>query len=66
MIAVEKQAAERDLEAAMPALIRAQEAVDSLDKKDIDEMKAMKKLQDIMKVIIDSVVIFFQGKLVPV
>lgn len=50
----------------MPALIRAQEAVDSLDKKDIDEMKAMKNLMDIMKAIIDTIVIYFMGKLLPI
>lgn len=37
-----------------------------MDKKDIDEMKAMKTLMDIMKAIIDSIVIYFMGKLLPV
>jgi dynein heavy chain len=40
--------------------------VDSLDKKDIDEMKAMKNLMDIMKAILDSMVVYFMGKLLPV
>lgn len=66
MIAVEKETALKDLEAALPALRRAQEAVDSMEKKDIDEMKANKNPLDIIKYIMDSVIIFFNVKLVPI
>jgi len=66
MIAVEKDAAMKDLEAALPALKRAQEAVDSIDPKDIVELKANRAPLDIIKFIFDSVLVFFQAKLVPI
>lgn len=43
----------------MPALIRAQKAVDSLNKNDVNEMKANKKPLDIIKYIMDVICIFF-------
>lgn len=67
MIAIDKESAQKELAAAIPALERAQKAVDALEKKDIDEMKAMKSgLMDIMKIIIDTIVIYFGGRLIPI
>jgi len=59
MIAIEKESAEKDLQAALPALKRAQDAVDSIDQRDIVEMKANKNPLDIIKYIMDSVLVFF-------
>jgi dynein heavy chain len=66
MIAIEKEAAERDLQAALPALKRAQEAVDSIDQRDITEMKANRNPLDVIRYIMDSVVVFFGAKLAPI
>ncbi len=59
MIAVEKEAAEKDLQAAIPALRRAQESVDSIDSKDITELKANRNPLEIIKYIFDAVLVFF-------
>ena len=50
----------------MPALERAQKAVSELKASDIVEMKANRNPLDIIRYIMDSVVIFFQGKLIPI
>jgi hypothetical protein len=50
----------------MPALIRAKEAVENLKASDIVEMKANKNPLDIIKYIMDSVVVFCGGKLNPI
>lgn len=50
----------------MPALIRAQKAVDNLKNQDIVEMKQMRNPQEIMKYILDFVCVFFGAKLVPI
>jgi len=59
MIAKERALAEKDLEAAMPALMAAEKAVASLKASDIVEMKTNKNPGDIIKYILDSVTIFF-------
>lgn len=66
MIAAERESAEKELQAAMPALRRAEEAVSSLQGKDIVEMKTNKNPTDILKYIFDLVCVYFQSKLVPV
>ena len=43
----------------MPALKRAQAAVDSLDNKDIVEMKTNRNPLDIIKYILDACAIYF-------
>lgn len=58
-IETEAAQAEKELEAAMPALIRAQKAVDDLTQADVVELKSNKAPADVIKYIIDSVVIFF-------
>jgi dynein heavy chain len=59
MIARERALAEKDLEAAMPALIAAEKAVAGLKPSDIVEMKSNRNPGDIIKYIMDAVVIFF-------
>jgi len=59
----ERESANKDLQAALPALQKAQSAVDNLDPKDIQEMKANNKPHIIIKYILDSVGIFFHQKL---
>lgn len=66
MIQAEKTIAEKELEAAMPALLAADQAVRDLDKKDIDDLKANKNPMTIIKYILDSVAVFFKEKLLPV
>lgn len=65
-IAKDKEEAQRDLQAAMPALQRAKVAVASLNSKDIVELKANRNPAVIIKFILDTVCIFFQGKLLPI
>lgn len=50
----------------MPALKRAQEAVDSLTAADIVEMKSNKNPLDILKYIMDAVLVFFGAKMYPI
>lgn len=54
------------LQGALPALARAQKAVDSLDNKDIVEMKANRNPLDIIRYILDAVAIYFQVKVDPI
>ena len=66
MIATERESAEKDLQAALPALKRAEEAVASLDNKDIIEIKTTKTPHEVIKYIFDLVCIYFQVRLSPV
>lgn len=50
----------------MPALKAAERAVDSLKPADIVEMKTNRNPHDLIKYIMDVIVIFFQGKLGPI
>ena len=52
--------------AAIPAQMRAQAAVDSLDSASVNEMKANKKPPEIMKLTLDALAIYFNLKLVPI
>ena len=63
MIATERESAEKDLQAALPALRRAEDAVSSLDNKDIVEIKRTKTPHEVIKYIFDLVCIYFQAKL---
>jgi dynein heavy chain len=65
-IAKEKEDAERELAAAIPAQMRAQAAVDSLDPASVTEMKANKNPQEILKLNLDAIAIYFNLKLSPV
>lgn len=46
--------------------MRAQAAVDSLDAASVNEMKANKKPQEILKLTIDAIAIYFSLKLTPI
>jgi hypothetical protein len=50
----------------MPALNKAKVAVSSLQSKDIVELKANRNPAVIIKFILDTVVVFFQAKLLPI
>jgi len=63
---MEKEAADKDLQAAMPALQRAVQCVQELDPKDIAEMKVNRNPAEIIRYIIDCVLVFFGNKLVPI
>lgn len=52
--------------AAIPAQMRAQAAVDSLDPASVNEMKANKKPQEILKLVLDAIAIYFNLKLTPI
>ena len=65
-IARQKAEAERELAAAIPAQMRAQAAVDSLDAASVNEMKANKKPQEILKLVLDAIAIYFNLKLTPI
>ena len=65
-IAQQKEQAERELAAAIPAQMRAQAAVDSLDAASVNEMKANKKPQQILKLVLDAIGIYFNLKMAPI
>jgi hypothetical protein len=54
------------LQAAIPALLAAEDAVNSLKPSDIVEMKANKKPHIVIKYIMDFVCVFFGAKLKPI
>merc|ERR1719160_1164523 len=62
----EKEAANKELEAAMPFVYEAEAAAKSIQPKDINELKQMKQLTDIIRLITDGIVILFMGPLCPV
>merc|ERR1719235_1922084 len=62
----EKEAANKKLEAAMPFVYEAEAAAKSIQPKDINELKQMKQLTDIIRLITDGIVILFMGQLCPV
>merc|ERR1719460_1420366 len=62
----EKEAANKELEAAMPFVYEAESAAKSIQPKDINELKQMKQLTDIIRLITDGIVILFMGPLCPV
>jgi dynein heavy chain len=65
-IGLERATAEKDLEAAMPFLRRAEKAVESIRPQDIGELKVMKKPADATRLVMDTVNILFLDPLVPV
>jgi dynein heavy chain, axonemal len=63
-IGIEKEAANKDLMAAMPFVEAAEGALKGIKPNDITELKAMKKLHDVGKIILDCVQILFMGPIV--
>lgn len=62
----EQEEANNDLQAALPYLREAEEAVKSITPKDIGELKSMKTPSDIIRLVFDGVLILLQNKLVEV
>ncbi len=65
-IAIEEAEAKKDLAAAIPYLKKAEAAIESIKPADITEMKQNKNPVDIVKMVIDTVNIVFQGPIFPV
>jgi dynein heavy chain len=65
-ITLEKEQADRELAAALPALERAKRAVESIKSGDIVELKGTRNATDTTRFIFDTVNILFQDALVPV
>jgi len=65
-IEIEKEAADKDLQAAMPFVHAAQEALSGIKPNDIVELKSMKKPHDICRLILDTAQILFMGPLIQV
>lgn len=59
MISIEKEAADRDLAAAMPFLDKAIAAADSIKPADINELKGMRNAVDTTRLIMDTIHILF-------
>jgi len=62
----EQDAANRDLQAALPYLHEAEGAVKSITAKDITELKTMKTPSDIIRLVFDGVLILLQNKVMDV
>jgi dynein heavy chain len=62
----ERDVANKELNAALPYLRKAEEAVKSIQQKDITEIKAIRKPRDIVKIIFDCINILFMQPLDPV
>ena len=65
-IEVERDIANQELQAALPYLRKAEDAVKSIQQKDITEIKAIRRPKDIVKIIFDCVNILFMRPLDPV
>ena len=65
-IEVEREQANKELQAALPYLHKAEKAVDSITQKDITEIKKVINARDTVRVIFDTVNILFMLPLVPV
>jgi dynein heavy chain len=65
-IAIEKAMAQKDLDAAMPILEKANKAASGIKPNDITEIRANKKPIDIFKVVFDCVLIVFQKNINPI
>ncbi|OEH76364.1 dynein gamma flagellar outer [Cyclospora cayetanensis] len=62
----EQEDANNDLQAALPYLREAEDAVKSITAKDIVELKTMKTPSDIIRLVFDGVLILLQNRLVEV
>merc|ERR1719443_1927609 len=62
----EKEQADKDLQAAIPYLKKAEAAVNSIKPADINELKGMRQAVDTTRLIMDTVQILFQRAMDPV
>jgi hypothetical protein len=65
-IGLERAEADKDLAQALPFLERAKNAANSIQPKDITELKGLKQPAEICRLILDAVHVLFQKPLVPV
>lgn len=65
-ITIEKEQADKELAAALPALEKAQKAVESIKPADITELKGMRTPAEAARLVMDAVQILFQDSLKPV
>ena len=65
-IEIERDVANQELQAALPYLRKAEDAVKSIQQKDIVEIKAIRRPKDIVKIIFDCVNILFMKPMDPV
>ena len=65
-IRTDQQEADRDLQAALPYLHSALEAVDKITASDINEIKTTKKPSDLIKLIFDGVLVLFSLPMVQI
>jgi dynein heavy chain len=65
-IMAEKEQADRDLQAAIPYLRKAEAAVNSIKPADINELKQMRQAVDTTRLIMDTVQLLFQRSMDPV
>lgn len=65
-IMAEKEQADKDLQAAIPYLRKAEAAVNSIKPADINELKGMRQAVDTTRLIMDTVQILFQRSMDPV
>lgn len=63
---LEKEQADKELQAALPYLRRAESAVDSIKPKDISEMKGTRNPVDTTRIILDTINILFMASLAQV
>ena len=61
----ERDMCEADLAKAQPFVDQAEEAIRSVQRKHIQEITALSKPPDVIKVVMDGMLILFQGSLVP-
>jgi len=64
-IIIEKEQADKELAAAMPALEKAKKAVESIKPADINELRGMRTPTDTTKLIFDVVQLLFQDPMLP-
>ena len=65
-IANEKAICEADLAKARPIVETAERAIDSIDSKDIGEIKKNQNPKDIIKLVFDAVMVLFMERMLPV
>jgi len=66
VIAKEREAADRDLQAALPYLHEAKDALSKIQPKDIVELKTVRNAADIIKLVFDGVCLLMMNHIVPV
>uniref|UniRef100_A0A7S1KLW9 AAA+ ATPase domain-containing protein n=2 Tax=Percolomonas cosmopolitus TaxID=63605 RepID=A0A7S1KLW9_9EUKA len=66
VIAEQKASAEKDLEAAKPALEKAEAALQNVNAKDLNVVKALGKPPPLVKLVMDGVIIIMRQNIIPI